>query len=181
MRNQVLAVSILAAASSPLAATLIQVMTDAAKIDQVEAYSKIDPITDSPLISAPLKLGIALGVLLLAVMAFAQSVRLCVHVVSGRGVLCGGRPPMRLARRRVCLMLGAPVLQGYVLRVVASDPPRHAVLARQLVCIMRRSSLYFAVGLRLFFAFGPLVLYTLGECGVASSSGSDMVAGAQPA
>lgn len=52
---------------------------------------------------------------------------------------------------------------GYMIRVVASDPVRYKALSRQTMRVMKRSSLYFAVGLRLFFAFGPILLSILGE------------------
>lgn len=45
VRNQVLAVSILAAATAPLISTLLNLITDAAKLDQIQEYSTIDPIT----------------------------------------------------------------------------------------------------------------------------------------
>lgn len=43
-------------------------------------FAKIDPVSSVALISPPVKLGIALGLLFLAIMAFAQSVRLAVHI-----------------------------------------------------------------------------------------------------
>lgn len=52
---------------------------------------------------------------------------------------------------------------GYMVRVVASDPPAHKALASHLAPIMQRSSLYFAVGLRLLFVFPPYLLYLIGE------------------
>lgn len=130
VRNLIIAVSILAAATAALASTLINLMTDAQKLQQVETYASIDPFS-STLLSPQVKLGIALGLLLLAIMAFAQSVRLAVHV-------------------------------GFAVRVVASSPARHAALARQTITFMRRSSLYFAIGLRFIYATGPYVLYILG-------------------
>lgn len=49
----------------------------------MESYNGIDPISgdasQAP-ISPPVKLALALGALLLAIMAYAQSVRLSVHV-----------------------------------------------------------------------------------------------------
>ncbi|KAL4444916.1 hypothetical protein ABPG77_003966 [Micractinium sp. CCAP 211/92] len=130
VRNLIIAVSILAAATASLASTLINLMTDAQKLQQVETYASIDPFS-STLLSPQVKLGIALGLLLLAIMAFAQSVRLAVHV-------------------------------GFAVRVVASSPAQHASLARQTITFMRRSSLYFAIGLRFIYATGPYVLYILG-------------------
>lgn len=83
---------------------------------------------------------------------------------------------------------------GYLIRVAAADCTRSPAATAQVVLILRRSSLYFAIvsargnaahlracwlgldggwrplpaclslqGLRLFFAFGPLVMYVLGE------------------
>lgn len=75
-----------------------------------------------------------------------------------------------LLRQPACLPAFSPArgppsfapLAGYVIRVVSSDPQRHATLSKRLKAIQLRSSLYFAVGLRLFFAFGPFILYILG-------------------
>jgi hypothetical protein len=50
IRNQVLAVSILAAATAPMTATLVNVMTDSAKLQQVADFSKVDPISDKALV-----------------------------------------------------------------------------------------------------------------------------------
>lgn len=155
---------------------------------QIESYNDIDPISgDSPNspISPPVKLALALGVLLLAVMAYAQSVRLSVHVGEpGRtnvAAMClpplsslqgppFGRPPagplpacLPITSAAHCCVLPAPTGAGYLIRVVASNPAEHWRYGKQLEAIMRRSSLCFAVGLRLFFSFGPLVLYALGE------------------
>ncbi|EFN56717.1 hypothetical protein CHLNCDRAFT_144119 [Chlorella variabilis] len=143
IRNQVLAVSILAATTAPLAAQLINVITDTAKLQQVADFSKSDPISSVALFSPQIKLGIALGILLLAVMAYAQSVRLSVHI-----------------GERVCRLRRLPL--GYTIRVVASDPTGYTGLSHLSVTLMRRSSLYFAIGLRLFFVFGPLVLWIIG-------------------
>ena len=50
VRNQVLATSILAASTAPLIASLVNVITDGAKLDQIEEYSAVDPITDSTVV-----------------------------------------------------------------------------------------------------------------------------------
>ena len=49
-----------------------------------------------------------------------------------------------------------------MVRVVGSDPPGHRALASHLAPIMHRSSLYFAIGLRLLFVFPPYLLYLIG-------------------
>ncbi len=59
---------------------------------------------------------------------------------------------------------------GYIVRVVASDPPGHKALASHLAPIMQRSSLYFAIGLRLLFVFPPFLLYLIGEPGLEALS-----------
>ncbi|KAI3427232.1 hypothetical protein D9Q98_007167 [Chlorella vulgaris] len=145
IRNQVLAVSILAATTAPMLATLINVMTDSAKLQQVAEFSKVDPISDSALLSPQLKLGVPFALLLLAVMAYAQSVRLSVHV-------------------------------GYTMRVVSSDPAKNTYLSQLSVTLMRRASLYFAVGLRLFFAFGPYILWVLGPTTLLIATVLDLAA-----
>ncbi|KAL4448062.1 hypothetical protein ABPG75_005281 [Micractinium tetrahymenae] len=144
VRNLIIAVSILAAATAALASTLINLMTDAQKLQQMQTYADIDPFS-STLLSPQIKLGIALGLLLLAIMAFAQSVRLAVHV-------------------------------GFAMRVVASGPARHAGLARQTITFMRRSSLYFAIGLRFIYATYPFVLYILGPTSLLIATVLDVAA-----
>ncbi len=39
-----------------------------------------------------------------------------------------------------------PTITGFTVRVVASDPQSHRLLAKQSVAFVRRSSLYFAIG-----------------------------------
>lgn len=131
VRNLILAVSILAAATAGLASTLIQVLTDTGRQQRLADYARVDPISDGQLLSSGAKLGIALGILFLAIMAFAQSIRLAVHV-------------------------------GFTVRVVASDPARYVTLMYHCFTFLRRSSLYFAIGLKLIFATAPVILYVLG-------------------
>ncbi|PRW57444.1 hypothetical protein C2E21_4037 [Chlorella sorokiniana] len=145
IRNQVISVSILAAAIVPLASTLINVLTDDGKIATINKYAGVDPISDDMLLSAPVKLGICLAILFLAIMALAQSCRLGVHI-------------------------------GYLVRVVASDPPAHKALGSHLVPIMQRSSLYFAIGLRLLFVFPPFLLYLIGPTTLLIATVVDLAA-----
>eukprot|EP00887_Chlorella_sp_A99_P003099 scaffold9.g3099.t1 len=51
---------------------------------------------------------------------------------------------------------------GFVVRIVAADPLRHARLAARAKALTARASAYFAVGLRLFFSSLPFVLWLLG-------------------
>jgi hypothetical protein len=62
------------------------------------------------------------------------------------------------------------------MRVVAADPLGEPGLAHLSLTLMRRSSLYFAIGLRLFFAFGPFVLWVLGPTTLLVASIADVAA-----
>lgn len=85
IRNTVLGVSILAAASAVIGSQLINVLTDPTKLNQIELYGAIDPITKGGSIaSPPVKVAIALGLLFMSLMAMMQCVRLSIHVGYGR-------------------------------------------------------------------------------------------------
>ena len=73
-------------------------------------------------LTAPVRLGVALGILLMALMALCQSVRLAVSV-------------------------------GFTIRVAAAGVPDSQALLAQTLLFMRRSSLYFAIALRLLYAW----------------------------
>jgi uncharacterized membrane protein len=81
VRNMVMGVSILAAGVTLLASQLLLLLTDAARLAQVATYSKRDPISGSnALLSPEIKLGIALGLLFVALLTMTQCVRLSVHL-----------------------------------------------------------------------------------------------------
>lgn len=82
IRNMVMGVSMLTAGITVLAGQLLTILTDPARLRQVQEFSSSDPISgEDALMSPEVKIGLSLGVLALAVMALTQSVRL--SVVSG--------------------------------------------------------------------------------------------------
>jgi hypothetical protein len=105
----VMGVSILAAGAALLAAQIMQIMTDPARLAQLERYSARDPIAGpgASWMPADTKLALALGLLFIALMALAQCVRLSVHL-------------------------------GYLLRAAPADPKRGARLRRIAFSINRR-------------------------------------------
>ncbi len=112
VRNMVMGVSILAAGAALLAAQIMQIMTDPARLAQLERYSTRDPIAGPgpSWMPADTKLALALGLLFIALMALAQCVRLSVHL-------------------------------GYLLRAAPADPKRGARLRRIAFSINRRERL----------------------------------------
>ena len=98
--------------NSPMTMTIPQIMTDPARLAQLERYSARDPIAGSgaSFMPADTKLALALGLLFIALMALAQCVRLSVHL-------------------------------GYLLRAAPADPKRGARLRRIAFSINRRERL----------------------------------------
>lgn len=81
IRNMVMGVSILAAGVTLLTGQLLILLTDPARLDQVAKYSRDDPISGgNELMSPQSKIGISLGVLVLALVGMTQCVRLSVHL-----------------------------------------------------------------------------------------------------
>lgn len=141
VRNMVMGVSVLAAATAVLVGQLILLLTDSARLNQLNIYSGGDPISGADAIMPPqARLGIAMGVLFLSLIAMTQCVRLSVHLT-------------------------------YILRAVpAADPRRGARLQKIAFQINRRASLFFSIGLRFQYAFFPVFLYILGPLALLIST-----------
>lgn len=133
MRNMIITVSLLAAAEVTLVAQLLNILTDAARIQQLEVFGEADPISGGSFIMSPqVKVSLALGSLFASFLVFAQCVRIAVYL-------------------------------GYLIRVVPSNPSINLPLKDDTVILMQRASLYFTIGLRLLYMFVPLSFYmTLG-------------------
>lgn len=141
-----LGVSILAASSALLAAQVILLITDGARLDQIKSFAKSDPISpDTQFLSPQSKLGIALGVVFLSLLSMTQTVRLSVHL-------------------------------SYLLRAVSADAKRAARLSKVAFAINRRASLFFSLGLRLLYIFFPLFLYVLGPLALLIATLVELVA-----
>lgn len=81
IRNMVLGTSILAAAMTLLAGQMIAILTNASSLQQITSYGGDDPIAGEDSFMAPqTKIGLTLGVLFLALLSFAQCIRLAVHL-----------------------------------------------------------------------------------------------------
>ena len=146
IRNMVIGVSILAAGVTLLAGQLLILLTDPIRLDQIEIYSKNDPISGSnQLMSPPTKIGISLGVLILALICMTQCVRLSVHLT-------------------------------YILRAASADPQRQKRFQRLAFVVNRRASFFFSVGLRIQYAFFPVFLYILGPLALLLSSLAEVLA-----
>ena len=79
-RNPITAVSILATGTTVGATTLVGILLDANKMDQVRHMGQLDPLTGrSTLFSPESKLACAVGVLFLSFFSLAQSLRLFIH------------------------------------------------------------------------------------------------------
>lgn len=81
IRNLIIAVSLLAAAEATLIGTLLNTLTDTARLQQIQEFSMTDPITNgNPLLSPAVKVALALAAVFLSFLTFAQCVRFSVHL-----------------------------------------------------------------------------------------------------
>jgi len=79
-RNPITAVSILATGTTVGATTLVGILLDSEKMNQVHALGAADPLTGtSTLFSPEAKLACAIGMLFLSFFSLAQSLRLYIH------------------------------------------------------------------------------------------------------
>lgn len=140
VRNMVMGCALLAAAITYLAAQLILLVTDAARLSQVANYSNGDPISGGdPWMPPQAKLAISLGILFLSLLAMTQCVRLSVHL-------------------------------AYLIRAAPVDETRQRRFQKLAFTVNKRSSLYFSLGLRLLYVFFPLFLYIIGPLALLIST-----------
>jgi uncharacterized membrane protein len=79
-RNPITAVSILATGTTVGATTLVGILLDSEKMNQVRALGENDPLTGSSTLFSPeAKLACAVGMLFLSFFSLAQSLRLFIH------------------------------------------------------------------------------------------------------
>ena len=136
------------------------------------------------LLHAAVKLGIALAILFVSFMCFAQSGRLYSHVVSflrthtncfpdftcncvlQPDLLSSARLPGLLLCQATAKMLTSLSLltvmpslpQGFMLRAVSSNLcPEHWTFEGELLAVLDMAGFLFSLGLRIFMAFGLLV------------------------
>jgi len=141
IRNMVLGVSVLAAATALIVAQLILLLTDSTRLQELKVYAANDPISGSDvLIPAQAKLGIAMGLLFLSLLSMSQCVRLSVHLT-------------------------------YILRAIPAKPQKNSARLEKIAfAINRRASLFFSLGLRFLYAFFPLFLYLMGPLALLVST-----------
>lgn len=147
IRNLIISVSLLAAAEASLIASLLNILTDPAKLEQIDTFSKSDPISDgNSFVAAEVKVALTLGVVALSLLIFAQCVRIAVHL-------------------------------GFLIRIVPVNMNVSIPLRDATFVLTQRMSLYFALGLRFLYAFVPLMFYmTLGALALAISTGLLLIA-----
>lgn len=129
VRNMIISVSLLAAADAALIAQLLNILTDPAKLKQIDEFASADPISNGDsFMSAAVKVALALGAVALSLLVFAQCVRISVHL-------------------------------GFLIRVVPENLNTSLPLKDATIVLVQRASLFFALGLRFLYAFVPLSFY----------------------
>ena len=141
VRNLLISVSLLAAAEATLVVQLLSILTDPAKIEQIEEYAVSDPITSgNSFMSASTKVAIALGDIFLSLLLFVQCVRISVHL-------------------------------GFLIRVVPENLNTRLPLRDATIVLTQRTTLFFSLGIRFLFGFVPLAFYmTLGTLALLIST-----------
>lgn len=129
VRNMIISVALLATAESALLSTMLNLLTDPQRLEQMQLFALQDPLTGGePLLSPAVKVGLALATLFLSFLTFAACVRLAVHL-------------------------------SFLIRVIPNHPAINLPLREETILLMQRASLYFTVGLRMLYAFVPLAFY----------------------
>jgi len=129
IRNMIISVSLLAAAEATLISQLLNILTDPARLEQIQKFNLSDPISGGEsLLSPAVRVALALAALFLSLLTFSQNVRISVHL-------------------------------GFLIRIVPSHRNLHLPLMDETIVLMQRTSLYFTLGLRLMYSFVPLVFY----------------------
>ena len=82
VRNMIISVALLATADAGLISTLLNLLTDPQRLQQMRVFSEQDPISGGePLIGPAVKVALALAALFFSFLTFAQCVRIAVHLV----------------------------------------------------------------------------------------------------
>ncbi|CAL5221187.1 g3334 [Coccomyxa viridis] len=137
LRNSIMAVTLFTVACGYVGARAIpELLLNNEWRENLETLQRYDPITRAgggvPLLHPAVKLGIALGILFVSFMCFAQSGRLYSHV----GFM------LRAVSSNLC--------------------PEHWTFEGELLAVLDMAGFLFSLGLRIFMAFGLLVFWVVG-------------------
>lgn len=147
MRNPITAASILGTGASVGVTTLTNTLLDSNKMEVVRQMSRRDPLTGGSSIIAPeAKLGTAVAALFLSFFALAQALRLFVHF------------PFLVRACHYC----RTTTHAHPHAESPAGPDSGDCLASEALKTCLRGQTFFSLGLRFFYLFIPLVMWTFG-------------------
>ncbi|KDD72412.1 hypothetical protein H632_c3381p0, partial [Helicosporidium sp. ATCC 50920] len=132
LRNGAIGASLLATACSQLASRLLQILTSPQQVAEIARMGESDPITGGTSMASP-QLKVALAL---------GCLLLC--------ILCLAQY-VRFSMHLV-----------FLIRVIAEDPQGSRHLRPLLHAMVKRTGIYFAIGIRLIALFMPLIMWLAG-------------------